>query len=157
MSSQKLQPIRAIEVYPSDTVDIPNPSNLRASGTTTSTVSNKLVDSSASFKTPIIMPKDIVYNTTDKTCTTVKQVVDANTILLEDNIMASGEDYKIFHWEKAEGAVLRVGVGGTASFMTYGGDTVEYQNIADGEQFSAHYKRVLSTGLTDCDNIIAHF
>ena len=63
-------------------------------GTTTSTTSNKLVDSSEVF-TNRIATGDKVRNTTDNTEAYVTAIDNATTLSLSSNIMASGEDYII--------------------------------------------------------------
>lgn len=60
-------------------------------GSATSTTSNKLVDSSASFATSIV--GQTVYNLKDKTSAMVTARDSATTLSLDANIMASGENY----------------------------------------------------------------
>lgn len=65
-------------------------------GTTTSTTTNKLVDSGQNFLTTVRVG-DYVTNETDETQTTVT-AIDSNTQLsLADDIFTSGEDYVIYH------------------------------------------------------------
>ena len=64
-------------------------------GTATSTTSNKLIDSSKLF-TDTVSVGDLVYNTTDNTIAEVDAVVSDTELTLSADIMASGEDYKIF-------------------------------------------------------------
>lgn len=63
-------------------------------GTTTSTTTDKLVDSSETFTTRIVAG-DKVRNTTDNTEAYVTAVDDANTLSISSDIMATGEDYII--------------------------------------------------------------
>jgi len=65
------------------------------SGTTTSTTSSKLVDSSETF-TDRIAVGDKIINTTDDTVAYVTSVDDANTLSLSSDIMTSSEDYIIY-------------------------------------------------------------
>jgi len=62
-------------------------------GSGTSTTSNKLVDSSASFATSVV--GQTVYNKKDKTSAMVTARDSATTLSLDANIMASGESYII--------------------------------------------------------------
>ncbi len=62
-------------------------------GSGTSTTSNKLVDSNASFATSVV--GQTVYNITDKTSAMVTARDSATTLSLDTNIMASGESYII--------------------------------------------------------------
>ena len=64
-------------------------------GTTTSTVENKLVDSGQNF-TSTLAVGDVVKNTTDNTTTLVKTVDSDTQLSLQSNIFTSGEVYKIF-------------------------------------------------------------
>ena len=64
-------------------------------GTSTSTTSNKLVDSSASF-TDDVKIGDSVYNLTDGGFTTVSAIDSGTTLSLADDIFTSGENYLIY-------------------------------------------------------------
>lgn len=65
------------------------------SGTTTSTTSNKLVQSGQNFTTTVTVG-DVVWNTTDGTWARVTAVDSATTLSLSADIMASGEDFIIY-------------------------------------------------------------
>lgn len=67
------------------------------SGTTDGTTANKLVDSTQNF-TSTVSTGMIVINTTDSTQTTVTAVDNNSTLSLNDDIMVSGETYKIGHF-----------------------------------------------------------
>jgi hypothetical protein len=54
---------RAINVIPSETVNIPNPAGLGTTGTADGTETNQLIDSTANFTTNLLGA--IVVNTTD--------------------------------------------------------------------------------------------
>jgi hypothetical protein len=75
-----------------DIVDI----NEITNGTATSTVLNSLMDSSGSFIIDGIVAGDVVENTTDDTFSTVVSVTDLHTLVLNNNIMVSGDDYIIY-------------------------------------------------------------
>jgi len=62
-------------------------------GSGTSTTSNKLVDSNASFATSVV--GQTVYNITDKTSAMVTARDSATTLSIDADIMASGEGYVI--------------------------------------------------------------
>jgi hypothetical protein len=64
-------------------------------GTTTSTTTNKLVDSVKLF-TETVEAGDLVYNTTDNTIAIVSSVDSDTTLTLDTDIIVSGEGYKIF-------------------------------------------------------------
>lgn len=64
-------------------------------GTTTSTTTNKLIDSVKLF-TETVEAGDLVYNTTDDTIAIVSSVDSDTTLTLDTDIMVSGDGYKIF-------------------------------------------------------------
>lgn len=146
----KLQAKSAIEIIKSDTVDIPM--SVYGSGTATSTVTSKLVDTSSDFST--VRPGFIVYNTTDGTSTIVKKVEDANTLVLADDIVASGESYVVYFKNINEGAVLYVGTGGDLKVELFGGSVVTLTNVNDGQFVPLQVVKVFSTGTT-ADDIVA--
>jgi len=63
-------------------------------GSATSTTSNKLVDSAASFEDNVSVG-DIVFNTTDSTSANVTAIDSDTQLSLDSDIMASGENYEI--------------------------------------------------------------
>ena len=70
-------------------------SQFLAQGTTTATIANKLVDSSATFTT-LIKVGDVVENTTDNTTAKITVIDSATQVTLDNNIMTSGETYRIY-------------------------------------------------------------
>lgn len=71
--------------------------NLLATGTNTSVLSFRLVDSLADFITDNISVGDIVVNKTTVKATTVVSVINATTLLLDKDIfLSSGDDYVIY-------------------------------------------------------------
>lgn len=66
-----------------------------STGTTTSTTTDKLVDSGATFQTDGVVAGQIVYNTTDSTTATVTAVDSETQLSLNDDIFTSGEDYEV--------------------------------------------------------------
>ena len=146
----KLQAKSAIEIIKSDTVEIPM--SIYSSGSATSTVSDKLVDTAADFGT--VRPGFILYNVTDGTSTVVKKVEDANTLVLADDIVASGEDYVLYFKNINEGAVLYIGTGGDLKVELFGGSVVTLTNVNDGQFIPVQVVKVFSTGTT-ADDIVA--
>jgi hypothetical protein len=70
--------------------------NLRSQGTNTSTGTNKLIDSAASFLVDGVTPNDRVYNDTDNFFANVITVDSATTLTLSSNIFtATGKSYHI--------------------------------------------------------------
>jgi len=66
----------------------------KVSGTTTSTIANKLVDSGKTFTTSVEVG-DVVNNITDNTTATILAIDNDTTISLNANIMTTGEGYDI--------------------------------------------------------------
>ena len=67
----------------------------RSTGTTTSTTSNKLVDTEGAFTTDGTAIGDTVKNTTDSTSASVTAIDSASTLSIDSDIMISGEAYSI--------------------------------------------------------------
>ena len=165
MPSQKLQPSRALEVIPSDDPNIPTP-NLLASGITTSTVTNQLIDSTANFivTTPTgvqytVNAGDVVYDDSNPAGSTIVEVIDANTLLLNADIIPSGDNYSIYQEGPQtglnnQGAVLYIGGAGSLKVTTSGNDIVTFAGIQAGTFFPVNVVKVWATG-TDCTEIIA--
>lgn len=152
MAYQKLQVQSALEVHLSDNANIPNTSSVPASGTTTGTTANKLVDSGETFESKVQVG-DIVYNTSDATAATVTAVDSDTQLSLNGDIMTSGEAYTIYRG-KQSGCVLYVGVGGQVKVTTSGGDTVTFYNLNNGQFVPVNVKKVFATGTT-ATNLIA--
>jgi hypothetical protein len=114
-----------------------------ATGTATSTVTNKLADASKTFVNKFandgtyVAVRDLVVNTTDNTVASVASVANGGDITLVDianspaNIMASGESYEIYR------AVL-------------------FQNIAAGSFLPIQVDRVFDFGTTADDIILIY-
>ena len=165
MPTQKLQPSRALEVLKSDSANIPTP-NLLVTGTATSTVVLELVDSTANFivtTTTGVQYKvnvgDVVYCPGTPDAATIVKVVNATTLLLNNNIISSGDSYSIYQ-EGAptglnnQGAVLYIGGAGNLKVTTSGNDIITFTGIQAGTFFPVNVVKVWAAG-TDCTNIIA--
>lgn len=165
MPTQKLQPSRALQVIPSDDANIPTP-NLLVTGTATSAVTNQLVDSTANFIVTTttgvqyaVNTGDIVYNGSTDQIATIVQVIDANTLLLNVDIMGSGDSYSIYQEGPQtglnnQGAVLYIGGAGNIRVTTSGNDIITFAGIQAGTFFPVNVVKVWATG-TDCTEIIA--
>ena len=70
-------------------------SQFLAQGTASATTTNKLVDASAAFTT-LIAVGDVVENTTDNTTAKITAIDSATQVTLDNDIMASGEVYRIY-------------------------------------------------------------
>jgi hypothetical protein len=155
MPNLKLQTSRALSVIPSDNTNIPMPSVI-VSGITTSTVTDKLVDSTKNFISLGVQIGDIVYNTTGSLAATVTNVDSATQLSLNDDIIVSSEKYKLYSGTNISGSiepcVLYVGVGGDLEVTTAGGDLVTFMGILSGTFLPIHVIKV-NTGTTATDII----
>lgn len=153
MAYEKLQGRRAINVIPDDTVIVPSPSDLVASGTADGVAASSLEDSTANFVGKVI-PGATVYNTTNNTVATVTKV-EKTVLVLSSNIFPLGtEDYKVYNTDNSQGPVLFVGTGGNLNIATVGGDEVLLTNLNNASFIPIMVSRVLSTN-TSCSDIIA--
>jgi len=158
MAYEKLQGYLALEVLRSDVTNIPYQSVI-ASSATTATSANNLVDSTKDFIALGVATGDIVYNTTDSTSANVLSVTNATTILLDTDIMATGEAYVLYdasstkNYQNANnGCVLYVGATGNLKVDTITGSTVTFKNMPVGF-FPVQVKKVYLTGTTATDII----
>jgi len=72
---------------------------LKATGSSTSVLSNSLVDSSANFSNSGIEIRDIVLNTTNFSTSSVNSIVNSTTLGLNDNLFNSTLiGYNIYSW-----------------------------------------------------------
>ena len=111
MLQQNFYPSRLIKVVPSDTINIPNPGSATISGTTTSTIANRLVDSAQDFSAGRGNPVsegDIVMNTRDDTIATVTGIPSPNVLSLSADIMTTAETYTIYRKNRNLGCIVYV-------------------------------------------------
>ena len=157
MAIQNLQASTAIEVIPSDTIDIPNPVAIVASGTQTSATANKLTNTGATFDDGSVKIGDIVYDTTGMSIATVTAIDSATVLSISADIFTATEDYVIYdHTAKAMPS-LYVGVAGDVSVEMAGtGAAIVYKGVAAGSTLPINVTRVNSTATTATD-IVALF
>ena len=155
MAYQKLQVSRALQVIPSDTINIPNISHRSAQGTTVGTAdTNKLVDTGATFlDSGLVKKNDIVYNTTDSTIARVLDVESNSTLLLSADIFAATEKYEIYK-DNNDGCILYVGGLGNVELVTAGGDEIVFPSVSAGSFLPVQVTRVKAASTT-ATNIIA--
>jgi membrane-bound inhibitor of C-type lysozyme len=120
------------------------------------------VESEEGFVTKRVMIGDIVYNTTDGEAATVILVDDNETLTLNANIMASGEDFIVYSASPQKGVenanngcVLYLGdTDGNLKVTTVAGNIVEFKGLKAGAFFPVQIIKVHETG-TSLTNIIA--
>ncbi len=151
---QKLQVSTALNIVPSDDANIPYP-NVVETGVATSTVTNQLVDSAAEFEKLNVQTGDVVYNTSTDYTATVNQVIDDSTLVLNANLVTSGDSYIIYRDNGKESCVLYIGVGGNLRVLTGSGQDVTFQNILGGTFLPVQVLKVFETGTTGVSGIVA--
>lgn len=152
MAQDKIQVGKALQINPSDTADIPNPSyDGRISGTASAVTANNLVDNTADFVADGVRAGDIVYNNTDRKAAVVTVVVSGTQLTLSEDIFDTISDAYVVYLKPDianQGCVLYVGVGGDVTVRTVGGDQVTFQNLNNGQFVPVEILQVLETGTT---------
>lgn len=148
---------RAINVIPSDTVNIPNPAGLGTTGVTDGTSVDKLVDSTANFTTNLLGA--IVVNTTSQAIANVIGFTNNTKLILDADIFVSGEDYAIYNSDNNQGCALYIPAGTPAPLrvLTVGGDIIKFKDCGDANASTilpVNVLRVIKSE-TDINNLIA--
>lgn len=157
MAYQKLQAGLAVDVIPSDTVNIPVPNVAVSDIADVSVSSNKLIDSTVDFIELNVRIGDTVYNTSTTGIAKVVQVEDANTLVLSADIFSSAsQNYTVYSSGEHpnQGCVLYVGGDGDLAVVTSSGSEVTLVGIVAGSFIPVQVLRVKSTGTT-ATNIVA--
>ena len=158
MAYQKLQAGLAVDVIPSDTINIPVP-NVTISGTSKSTPSptNKLESTTSDFIEANVKAGDTVYNTTAGTIAKVLDVEAAGLLLLTANIFNAGSQaFTIYSStdHPNQGCVLYVGGAGDLAVVTSSGSEVTLVGVLAGSFIPVQVLRVEATNTT-ATNIVA--
>ena len=142
MAYQKLQAYRALDVIPSDTVNIPNPAMLSVSSITTSNAPGKLIDTSQDFTTNGVKVGDIIYAA--NAAGTVIAIDSATQLSVGLFVIATSVAYNIYNASDApnNGCVLYSGVAQDISVETVGGDLVIFKGIQAGSFIPVQVLRV---------------
>jgi hypothetical protein len=153
MQVNKNQYGRAMRVIPSDTVNIPNPSNKVESGVSTATVVNGLVSSGSGFSTNMI--GYIVVNETNNTIANIIGF-SSDTLLLDDDIFVSGDGFSIYSPNET-GCVLYIPAQTPAnlSVVTVGGDSLRFTLCGSETSHTILPVNVLMVTGTDLENLVA--
>jgi len=105
----------ALELIASDSLPIPSSDLPKKNGQSSGTSAGKLTDTNADFSS--VSVNDIIYNTTDKTSTTVT-AIDSDTVLsVSEDIFVADDNYTIFlggpngsaRINSSEGCLLYIG------------------------------------------------
>lgn len=141
---------RAINIIPSDTVNIPNPAGLGSKGVTTDSSASALIDGNANFTTNLLGA--IVVNITDGTIANVIGFTNNTTILLDADIFGSdGLGYSVYNSVNNEGCSIYIPKQAPAKLtvMTVGGDVILFDNCGDTQASSILPVNVLKVLSTD--------
>lgn len=152
MAYQKLQVSGAVAVIPSDTVNIPDISQISASGTTTSGTASKLTDTAGDFINKNVSVGDIVYAGAVATTVTA---IDSATVLSVGTTVPTATAYTIYP-EASNGCVLYCGATGNINVLTAAGQTVTFTAVPTGAFMPVQVKRVNATS-TSATEIVALF
>ncbi len=150
---------RAINVIPSDTVNIPNPAGLGLEGVTDGTGPNKLVDSTASFTTNLLGA--IIVNTSTTGIANVIGLGSSTQLILDADIFTSGgENYAIYNSDNNQGCAIYIPKEEPAAIkvLTVGGDIITFAKCGDVNASSilpVNVLRVFSTGTETLNNLVA--
>tara|TARA_R110000824_G_scaffold2998_4_gene13756 strand:- start:1844 stop:2308 length:465 start_codon:yes stop_codon:yes gene_type:complete len=145
MAYQKLQAYRALDVIPSNTIDIPNPAMLSVSSNTTSNAPGKLIDTSQDFTTNGVKIGDIVYEGVNVGTVIA---IDSATQLSVGMAVTSPAAYTIYNASDApnNGCVLYSGAAQDIEVLTVGGDRVIFKGIQAGSFIPVQVLRVATKG-----------
>jgi hypothetical protein len=147
---------RAIDVIPSDTVNIPNPSGLGTTGTTDDEAANQLKDNSANFTTNLLGA--IVVNTTNNTIANVIGFLNSGILILDADIFTTGDGYAIYNSDNNQGCAIYIPAGtpGNLTVLTVGGDIIEFKFCGDSNASSILPVNVLKVfDRTELTNLVA--
>ena len=154
MAYQKLQAGEALAILTSDTISVPNPSAVAASGTAAAPTGAQLVGTGTTF-TNSVRVGDIVYDTTNSVVATVDAIV-SDTVLTTSAAIATGASYVIYSQANnpSNGCVLYVGGAGDVKVKMAGGNDVVFAGAAAGSFLPINVLQVFATDTT-ATNIVA--
>lgn len=149
---------RAINVIPSNTVNIPNPAGLGKEGVVDGVDANILYDSTANFTTNLLGA--IVVNTTNNTIANVVGLYDQIRLILDADIFTSGGDgYAIYNSDNNQGCAIYISAQEAENLkvLTVGGDIITFNGCGNKNADSilpVNVLRVFEEG-TNLINLIA--
>ncbi len=149
---------RAINVIPSDTVNIPNPAGLGMTGLCYAVQVNKLTSETPVFTTNLLGA--IVVNTTTNAIANVIGFEIATKLLLDADIFTTdGDGYAIYNSDNNQGCSLYIPLQTPAKLkvLTVGGDIITFVNCGDANAsmiLPVNVLRVFSTD-TELSELIA--
>jgi len=144
----------AIDVIPSDTINIPQP-YIVVSSNNTAVSADELIDGTKDFVELGVSQGDVVYNVTDGTIATVTCRISATVLKLSANIFtATPKSYEIYQGNpKPNSFLLYVGAAGDVSIETSAGKPVVLKNVGNASFIPINVSRVNAAGTTASDII----
>jgi hypothetical protein len=153
------QSINAVDVIPSDTINIPNPGKI-TSGTNTSGAALTLTDAGQNFLNSATNPNgynirggDVVYSAAGVICE-IESVDSATQLTLKVPGIAAGT-YDIYKGNVANGDSpgysLFVGTTGDVAIQTPGGEDVVMKNVGNASFIPQQAIKVKAAGTTATD------
>ncbi len=148
---------RAINVIPSDTVNIPNPAGLGMTGLCYAVQGNKLVSETPVFTTNLLGA--IVVNTTTNAIANVIGFESATKLLLDADIFTTdGDGYAIYNSDNNQGCSIYIPAQepNDLEVLTVGGDIIQFEACGDlnaSTILPVNVLRVLNTGTKITDLI----
>lgn len=145
------QPVKAIDVIPSNIINIPQPGKVAAGSSSTN--GTTLTDASGAFLDDQLSGGDVVYVNNTAEIHEILSVDDNQTITLRTAVSAAAPyDYKVY---KGNGGTLREGQLGYSLFVGTAGDltvfpvgvdeAVTLKNVANNSYVPLQVQRVLTT------------
>jgi len=144
----------AIDVIPSDTINIPQPYIVVAS-INTAVSPNDLIDSTKDFVELGVSQGDVVYNIADGTIATVMSRISSTSLKLSADIFtATPKAYQIYQGNsKPNSFLLYVGTAGDVSIETSSAKPVVLKNVGNASFIPISVSRVNAAGTTASDII----
>ena len=144
----------AIDVIPSDTINIPQPYIVVAS-INTAVSPDDLIDSTKDFVELGVSQGDVVYNIADGTIATVMSRISSTSLKLSADIFtATPKAYQIYQGNsKPNSFLLYVGTAGDVSIETSSAKPVVLKNVGNASFIPISVSRVNAAGTTASDII----
>jgi hypothetical protein len=136
MQANKTQYGRALTIIPSDTVPIPIIATEVVRATTTDDTPNRLICDTVNFIELNVNQMSILYNLTQQTSTFIISIRNENALNLEDDIMATGDEFVIYNEADIAGCALYLPIKefpGRVTVKTVGGDVVTFYRLSAGD------------------------
>ena len=160
MAVQKKTYTRAIQVFPSDDANIPNPALQILSGVSNASTSNFQFVANIVLDNLGIQPGDIIYNITQQTSATIiSYPIGGNILDLNADAFTTGAcSFIIYAGTQNDGSkggcVIYCGSGGGFTADTLGNDQISLSGLPSGQIVPVQVRKVYATGIGS-SNLVA--